>query len=141
MALAALHPPARPHPPLAAAAASAAAPSPSSLPSPQVGELPAKLNSVIQPLVAAVRRDPQPRLQQAAAAALARLALLCAGRTPSPTDKCVEGGGGSPCWPPPQQPTAPRGPAPLPACLPACSGYAICPPARLPARPPTCLPA
>lgn len=54
---------------------------------PQTGELPHKLNSLIQPLVAAVRREPQPRLQQVAAAALARLALLAADRTPSPTDK------------------------------------------------------
>eukprot|EP00887_Chlorella_sp_A99_P001519 scaffold8.g1519.t1 len=56
----------------------------------EVDDLPPKLNSIIQPLVAAVRREPQQRLQQAAAAALARLALLCASRTPSPTDKIVK---------------------------------------------------
>ena len=50
--------------------------------------LPPKLNSIIQPLVAAIRREPQAALQDAAAAAMARLTLLCAGRTPSPNDKC-----------------------------------------------------
>ena len=50
-------------------------------------QLPAKLNTIIQPLVAAVRREPVAALQDVAAAALAALALLAADRTPSPNDK------------------------------------------------------
>jgi TATA-binding protein-associated factor len=53
----------------------------------RLASLPPKLNCLIQPLVAAVRREPQPALQDAAAEALARLALLCAQRTPCPNDK------------------------------------------------------
>lgn len=52
-----------------------------------LASLPPKLNTIIQPLVAAIRREPQAALQDAAAEALARLTLLCADRTPSPNDK------------------------------------------------------
>lgn len=52
-----------------------------------VAALPPKLNTIIQPLVAAIRREPQPALQDAAAAALAALTLLCVERAPCPNDK------------------------------------------------------
>lgn len=52
-----------------------------------LASLPPKLNTIIQPLVAAIRREPQAALQDAAAEALAGLTLLCADRTPSPNDK------------------------------------------------------
>lgn len=58
-----------------------------------LASLPPKLNTIIQPLVAAIRREPQAALQDAAAEGLARLTLLCADRTPSPNDKWVEGRG------------------------------------------------
>ncbi len=51
------------------------------------GALPPKLNGVIQPLVGAVRREPQPCMQDEAAVALAGLIVLCTARTPSPNDK------------------------------------------------------
>ena len=53
----------------------------------QLASLPPKLNTIIQPLVAAIRREPQPALQDAAAGALAALALLCVDRSPCPNDK------------------------------------------------------
>lgn len=51
--------------------------------------LPAKLNAVIQPLIAAVRREPQPLYQEEAATALACLIVACTKRTPSPADKII----------------------------------------------------
>ena len=53
-------------------------------------QLPAKLNSVIQPLIASVRREPEELLQEEAAKALAALAVATAPRTPSPTEKIVK---------------------------------------------------
>ena len=53
----------------------------------QLASLPPKLNTIIQPLVAAIRREPQPALQDAAAGALAALALLCVERRPCPNEK------------------------------------------------------
>lgn len=55
-----------------------------------VGLLPAKLNSLIQPLIAATRREPQPLLQDQGAAALAQLAVSASTRKPSPTDKVIK---------------------------------------------------
>jgi TATA-binding protein-associated factor len=55
-----------------------------------VGPLPQKLNTIIQPLIAAVRREPQPQLQDIAAGALGRLVILCAGRSPNPGEKIVK---------------------------------------------------
>ena len=52
--------------------------------------LPSKLNALIQPLIAAVRREPQHVLQREAADALAHLVLLVSSRTPSPTDKIIK---------------------------------------------------
>jgi TATA-binding protein-associated factor len=52
-----------------------------------LASLPPKLNTIIQPLVAAIRREPQAALQDAAAGALASLTLLCLNRTPCPNDK------------------------------------------------------
>ncbi|KAG7669536.1 hypothetical protein KSW81_007689 [Nannochloris sp. 'desiccata'] len=52
--------------------------------------LPAKLNSLIQPLIASVRREPDPLFQDQAAVTLAKLAVACISRTPSPTEKVVK---------------------------------------------------
>ena len=51
--------------------------------------LPAKLNCLIQPLVASVRREPNACLQDSAASALALLTIKCADRTPTPGDKII----------------------------------------------------
>ena len=51
--------------------------------------LPAKLNSLLQPLMAAVRRERCCACQAACGVALSRLALLASQRTPSPSDKVV----------------------------------------------------
>ena len=59
-----------------AAAAVAAAPA-----------LPPKLNLLVQPLMAAVRRETLAPLQDGAASALGSLTLRCAARTPCPNDK------------------------------------------------------
>eukprot|EP00884_Botryococcus_braunii_P013723 jgi/Botrbrau1/22351/Bobra.0002s0029.1 len=56
----------------------------------QVGRLPGKMNLVVQPLMAAVRREPDPLLREVAAAGLARLTLLCLDRQPSPNDRLVK---------------------------------------------------
>lgn len=52
--------------------------------------LPPKLNSIIQPLMAAVRREPEAMLRDRAAKALALLALGCTSRQPSPTGKIIK---------------------------------------------------
>ena len=49
--------------------------------------LPGKLNSIIQPLMGSVRKEPQPGLQREAARALATLLAACAARTPSPNER------------------------------------------------------
>ena len=51
------------------------------------GPLPAKLNSIIQPLMGSVRKEPQEALQREAARALARLLAACATRSPSPNER------------------------------------------------------
>ena len=53
----------------------------------QAGELPNKLNAVIQPVMASLRRETTPLLRSTAAVALAELVHLCASRTPSPNEK------------------------------------------------------
>ncbi|GAQ92366.1 hypothetical protein KFL_009950010, partial [Klebsormidium nitens] len=53
-------------------------------------ELPPKLNSVIQPLMASVRFEGEASLQLPASRAIAELVLLCRGRTPSPNDKVLK---------------------------------------------------
>lgn len=55
----------------------------------QAGQLPAKLNAVVQPLMAALRREPEPALRAVAAEALAELAAQCGARQPSPNERCV----------------------------------------------------
>ena len=55
----------------------------------QAGELPGKLNLVVQPIMATLRRETNPLLRSMAAVALAELVGLCAPRTPSPNGKCV----------------------------------------------------
>ncbi|GFR50408.1 hypothetical protein Agub_g12625, partial [Astrephomene gubernaculifera] len=53
------------------------------------GALPDKFNTVIQPLMNCLRREPQLKLQEVCADGLAELLALCCGRTPSPNDKLV----------------------------------------------------
>lgn len=53
------------------------------------GELPAKLNALIQPLVASIRRESDIFLQNLAAKALARLIWLVLDRVPSPSQKII----------------------------------------------------
>jgi hypothetical protein len=53
----------------------------------QAGELPGKLNLVVQPIMATLRRETDPLLRSMAAVALAELVSLCAGRTSSPNGK------------------------------------------------------
>jgi TATA-binding protein-associated factor len=54
------------------------------------GRLPTKLNCVIQNLMAGLRREPLPALQELAAEALAELMVGCAARQPCPNDKLVK---------------------------------------------------
>lgn len=54
------------------------------------GRLPAKLNCVIQNLMAGLRREPMRELQSVAAEALAELMVGCAARQPCPNDKLVK---------------------------------------------------
>lgn len=54
------------------------------------GQLPPKLNSLIQPLIASVRREPEALYQDQAALTLAKLAVSCASRIPSPTERVVK---------------------------------------------------
>lgn len=53
------------------------------------GTLPPKLNSIIQPLMGGLRREAEPLLQAAYAAAIARMLQLAASRTPCPNDRWV----------------------------------------------------
>ncbi|KAL4458077.1 hypothetical protein ABPG75_012942 [Micractinium tetrahymenae] len=71
-----------------------------------IASLPPKLNTIIQPLVAAIRREPQPALQDAAADALAALTLLCVDRTPCPNDKITKNMCGFACGDPRAVPSA-----------------------------------
>ena len=50
--------------------------------------LPAKLNSIIQPLMGSIRKERQRALQREAACAVAHLLAACVSRTPSPNDRC-----------------------------------------------------
>jgi TATA-binding protein-associated factor len=73
--------------------------------------LPAKLNVLIQPLIAAVRREPHAALQSQAADSLARLALLVTSRSPSPTDKILKNVCGFACGDPVAIPSAVQPPS------------------------------
>ncbi|KAI0501620.1 hypothetical protein KFK09_016565 [Dendrobium nobile] len=55
-----------------------------------MSDLPAKLNPIILPLMAAVKREQEEILQQEAAAALAELIFSCIARKPGPNDKLVK---------------------------------------------------
>ncbi len=68
--------------------------------------LPAKLNNLIQPLIASVRREPDPMFQDQAAGTLAKLAIACVSRTPSPTEKVVKNICGFACGDPVAVPNA-----------------------------------
>ncbi|KAF3440568.1 hypothetical protein FNV43_RR18852 [Rhamnella rubrinervis] len=55
-----------------------------------MSELPARLNPVILPLMASIRREQEEKLQQKAAEALAELISHCIARKPSPNDKLIK---------------------------------------------------
>ncbi|KAG9442446.1 hypothetical protein H6P81_018300 [Aristolochia fimbriata] len=55
-----------------------------------LSELPTRLNPVILPLMAAIKREQEEILQQEAAEGLAELIAHCVGRKPSPNDKLVK---------------------------------------------------
>lgn len=55
-----------------------------------ISELPARLNPVILPLMAAVKREQEEVLQRKAAEALAELIFHCIGRKPGPNDKLIK---------------------------------------------------
>eukprot|EP00850_Spirogloea_muscicola_P014835 SM000109S14149 [mRNA] locus=s109:214433:222842:- [translate_table: standard] len=53
------------------------------------GQLPTKLNPVLQPLMAAIKRQQDGELQARAATALAAVVVHCCNRQPSPNDKLI----------------------------------------------------
>ncbi|XP_050252135.1 TATA-binding protein-associated factor BTAF1 isoform X1 [Quercus robur] len=55
-----------------------------------MSELPARLNPIILPLMASIKREQEEILQQKAAAALAELIFHCISRRPSPNDKLIK---------------------------------------------------
>ncbi|XP_024019223.1 TATA-binding protein-associated factor BTAF1 isoform X2 [Morus notabilis] len=55
-----------------------------------VSALPARLNPVILPLMASIRREQEEKLQEKAAEALAELISYCISRKPSPNDKLIK---------------------------------------------------
>lgn len=55
-----------------------------------MGELPVKLNPIIQPLMGAIKREQDDILQQMAADALAEIIVHCVGRKPSPNEKLTK---------------------------------------------------
>lgn len=55
-----------------------------------MSELPAKLNPIILPLMAAVKREQEEILQNMAAVGLAELIYRCVGRKPGPNDKLIK---------------------------------------------------
>lgn len=56
----------------------------------RMGELPVKLNPIIQPLMGAIKREQDDILQQLAADALAEIIVQCVGRKPSPNEKLTK---------------------------------------------------
>lgn len=54
-----------------------------------MSDLPVKLNPVILPLMASIKREQEEVLQEKAAEALAELIFVCVGRKPSPNDKLI----------------------------------------------------
>ncbi|XP_078440415.1 ROOT GROWTH DEFECTIVE 3 isoform X2 [Wolffia australiana] len=55
-----------------------------------MSELPSKLNPVILPMMASIKREQEEILQQTAAEALAELIYSCVGRKPGPNDKLIK---------------------------------------------------
>ncbi|KAG6504315.1 hypothetical protein ZIOFF_036646 [Zingiber officinale] len=55
-----------------------------------MSQLPSRLNPIILPLMAAVKREQEELLQEKAAEALAELIFQCIGRKPSPNDKLIK---------------------------------------------------
>jgi hypothetical protein len=70
------------------------------------GRLPAKLNCVLQNLMAGLRKEPVRELQDVAAQALAELMAGCAARQPCPNDKLVKNLCGMLCGDPSETPCA-----------------------------------
>lgn len=70
------------------------------------GRLPAKLNSIIQNLMAGLRKEPTEPLQEVAAAAVAELMAGVAGRQPCPNEKLVKNLCGMVCGDPYETPSA-----------------------------------
>ncbi|BDA40363.1 TATA-binding protein-associated factor 172 [Coccomyxa sp. Obi] len=56
----------------------------------QAGHTPAKLNTIIQPLMGGLRRESDMTLRRTTAEALAAFVLACTDRTPSPNDRIVK---------------------------------------------------
>lgn len=55
-----------------------------------LAKLPPKLNQLIQPMMASLRKEPHPPFQRLAAEALAKLMLLCIARQPCPNDRVIK---------------------------------------------------
>ncbi|CAL1356659.1 unnamed protein product [Linum trigynum] len=55
-----------------------------------MSELPKRLNPIIQPLMASIKREQEEILQEKSADALAELISLCISRNPSPNDKLIK---------------------------------------------------
>ena len=74
------------------------------------GQLPPKLNVLIQPLIASVRREPEAALQEHAGRTLAKLVVACTSRNPSPSDKIVKNVCGFACGDPEAVPNTAKPP-------------------------------
>ncbi|KAK6243614.1 hypothetical protein QUC31_010023 [Theobroma cacao] len=71
-----------------------------------MSELPARLNPIILPLMASIRREQEEILQQKAAEALAELIYHCIARKPSPNDKLIKNICSLTCMDPSETPQA-----------------------------------
>ncbi|KAK9993179.1 hypothetical protein SO802_022882 [Lithocarpus litseifolius] len=71
-----------------------------------MSELPARLNPIILPLMASIKREQEEILQQRAAAALAELIFHCISRRPSPNDKLFKNICSVTCMDPSETPQA-----------------------------------
>ncbi|XP_050224849.1 TATA-binding protein-associated factor BTAF1 isoform X2 [Mercurialis annua] len=71
-----------------------------------MSELPAKLNPIILPLMASIKREQEEILQRKAAEAIAELIYHCIARKPSPNDKIVKNICGFTCMDPYETPQA-----------------------------------
>ncbi len=69
------------------------------------GQLPPKLNVIIQNLMHPLRKEPSPILQQLGAEALAELVACCVGRQPCPNPKVLANLCGMACCDPAETPS------------------------------------